>query len=86
MNEEDPSVGGDGEAFLYDYLKHLTSLCLFSLAGVTALAGKVTGRSNVSLTIAFVVVGIATFNSFYASAMIAEAPFTGKPVKGDMNL
>lgn len=86
MNEENPSKGDDGEAFLYNYLKHFTSLCLFSLAGVAALAGKVTGGSNVSLTIAFVVFGIATFNSFYASAMIAEAPFTGKPTKGNINL
>ena len=86
MNDENPPVGGDGETFLYDYLKYLTSLCLFSLAGVAALAGKVTGRSPVSLTIALVVIGLAALSSFYASAMIVEARFAGKPIKGNLNL
>jgi hypothetical protein len=86
MDDDNTPVGGNGEAFLYDFLKHLTSLCLFSLAGVTALAGKVSGRSTVSLTIALVVIGLAAFSSFYASAMIVEARFSGKPIKGNINV
>ncbi|HEX9953642.1 MAG TPA: hypothetical protein VGB48_00295 [Allosphingosinicella sp.] len=86
MNDENTPASGDGQAFLYDYLKHLTSLCLFSLAGVAALGGKVTGRSTVSLTIALVVIGLAAFSSFFASAMIVEARFSGKPIKGNINV
>ena len=86
MTDEDPPVGGDGDAMLYDYLKHLTSLCLFSLAGVAALAGKVTGRSATSVTIALVVIGLAAFSSFYATGLIVEARFSGKPIKGNINI
>jgi len=34
---------------------------------------------------ALIVRGLATFSSFYALAMIAEARFTGKPSKGNIN-
>lgn len=86
MNEEDAPAGRDGHAMLYDYLKHLTSLCLFSLAGVAALAGKVDARSTVSLIIALIVIGLAAFSSFLATGMIVEARVSGKPVANSMNL
>ena len=56
MIDEDAPPSGDGEEMLYDYLKHLTSLCLFSLGGVAALADKVHGRSRVPLVIALAVI------------------------------
>lgn len=86
MNDEDEPVTHDGQAIMYDYLKYLTTLCLFSLGGVAALADKVTGRSAVSVVIAITVIGLAAFSSFVASGMIAEARFTGKPIKGNLDL
>ncbi|USU04659.1 hypothetical protein NF699_16715 [Sphingomonadaceae bacterium OTU29LAMAA1] len=86
MNDDDAQAGTSGDAMLYDYLKHLTSLCLFSLAGVAALADKVHGRSAVSVVMALVVIGVAAFSSFFATGLIVEARFSGKPLTGKINL
>jgi hypothetical protein len=86
MNDDEKPAHGDGEAMLYDYLKHLTSLCLFSLAGVAALAGKVPDRSAKSIIIALVVIGLAAFSSFYATGMIVEARFSGKPIQRNLKI
>lgn len=86
MNDENAPTAFAGEAVLYDYLKHLTSLCLFSLAGVAALVDKVHGRSAVSVIIALVVIGLATFCSFYATSLIVDSRLAGKPLNGGINL
>lgn len=86
MDDENTPVARDGEAVLYDYLKHLTSLCLFSLGGVAALADKVHGRSAVQVIMALTVIGLAAFSSFYATGLIVEARFSGKPLKANINL
>lgn len=86
MDDDSEPVGDGGDTILYDYLKHLTSLCLFSLAGVAALADKIHGRSAASVIIALVVIGMAAFSSFLATGMIVEARFGRKPLRGNINL
>lgn len=86
MIDDDASAAGDGETVLYDYLKHLTALCLFSLGGVAALADKVHGRSAISLVIALGAIGLAAFSSFVATGMIVEARLAGKPLGGGIRL
>jgi hypothetical protein len=80
MIDEDAPPAGDGEAVLYDYLKHLTSLCLLSLGGVAALADKVHGRSAISIVVALIVIGLAAASSFLATGMIVDARLSGKPL------
>lgn len=79
MIDEEAPPAGDGEALLYDYLKHLTALCLFSLGGVAALADKVHGRSAISLVIALGAIGLAAASSFVATGAIVDARLGGKP-------
>ena len=85
MDDDEP-IAPSGEAVLYDYLKHLTSLCLFSLGGVAALADKVQGRAVLPATVALAVIGLAAFCSFYATGLIVEARFTGQPIRGRLDL
>lgn len=86
MNDDDGHGGTDGEAMLYDYLKSVTTLCLFSLGGVAALADKVHGRSVVMVVVALGIIGLAAFCSFYACGMIVEARYSGKPIRGRFDL
>ena len=71
----------DGEQMLYDFCKHVTSLCLFSLGGVLALADKVQGRSAGLLVGAVAVIGLAALLSFTATGQIVDARMGGKPVR-----
>lgn len=86
MSDEDEPVSHDGQAVMYDFLKHLTTLCLFSLGGVAALADKLPGRSALLVVLAMGVIGLAAFCSFIASSMIAESRFSGKPVQRGWNM
>lgn len=85
MDEEETSTNHDGATLLYDYFKHLTALCLFSLGGVAALADKLAARSLLPLVLTFLVIGLAGFASFYATGNIVDARFTGKPIPKDIN-
>jgi hypothetical protein len=85
--EEDDAVPGDGDhALLYDYFKHLTSLCLFSLAGVAALADKVHGRSTLLVLMALIVIGTTAFGSFLATGLIVDSRTGGKPLDRRIHL
>ncbi len=86
MIDEEAPPAGDGEALLYDYLKHLTALCLFSLGGVAALADKVHGRSLVSLVLALGAIAMAAAISFVATGMIVDARLAGKPSGRSVNI
>jgi len=86
MEEDVTSADHDGATLLYDYFKHLTALCLFSLGGVAALAEKVATRSLVLLVLTFAVIGLAGFTSFYATGSIVDSRFTGKPIRKDITL
>ena len=83
MDDEDAPTDASGKTMLFDYLKQLTSLCLFSLAGVVALAGKLPSGSAVLITIALIVIGIAAFFSFFATGLLVDAQLGGKPTKRD---
>jgi hypothetical protein len=79
MNDEDQAAGGpDGWMMLYDSFKHVTSLCLFTLAGGVALADKVEGRWAVMLVVALLMVGSAAAISFGATGQIVEARLAGR--------
>ena len=82
MSDDDGEpIAHDGQAILYDYLKHLTTLCLFTLGGVAALADKVSGRQALLVVMAMVVIGMAAFSSFIASGMIVDARYNRQPIK-----
>ncbi|MES2754602.1 MAG: hypothetical protein V4659_08055 [Pseudomonadota bacterium] len=70
----------DGAWMLYDFCKHITSLCLFSLGGVLALADKVQGRQAGLLVGAVATIGLAALMSFVATGQIVDARMGGKPV------
>jgi hypothetical protein len=84
--EDDTLPAADGDALLYDYMKHLTSICLLALGGVLALAEKVQGKSARSVVVAASVIALAAFCSFIASGMIVETRRSGRPSKGNINV
>ena len=79
-DEESASNNRDGELLLYDHYKHVTSLCLFSLAGGVALADKAQGRWAVMLVIALVLIGTAAMVSFTVSGQIVESRLSGRTI------
>lgn len=79
IEEEAVARTRDGEAMLYDHYKHLTSLCLFSLAGGVALADKAQGRWAVMLVVALVMIGAAAMVSAVSAGQLVEARLDGKP-------
>ncbi|RYD59885.1 MAG: hypothetical protein EOP60_00940 [Sphingomonadales bacterium] len=85
MIDEDERPSHEGTAMLYDYFKHLTSLCLFSLGGVLALADKVQGRSTMLLIGALSVIGASALISFTAAGEIVDARYKGKPLAKHLN-
>lgn len=84
MEEDELSTDHDGAGLLYDYFKHLTALCLFSLGGVAALAEKVAARSLVLLVLTFAVIGLAGFTSFFATGSIVDSRCTGRLIRKDI--
>lgn len=85
MDEDETSADNDGATLLYDYFKHLTALCLFSLGGVAALADKLTERSLLPLVLTFAVIGLAGLTSFSATGSIVDSRFKGKPIRSDIS-
>lgn len=78
-------VPHDGETLLYDYFKHLTSLCLFSLGGVLALAQNAKGVSAGLMIAVLGVIGVAALISFSGTAEIVAARFHRKPLGKHVN-
>jgi hypothetical protein len=80
MTDEDEALepGPDALAMLYDSFKHVTSLCLFSLAGGVALADKAAGRWAVMLIAALVMIGVAAAISLSGTGMIVDARLEGR--------
>jgi hypothetical protein len=81
-DEDDAPPDHHAAALLYDHYKHVTSLCLFSLAGGVALADKARGRWAVMLVIALLLIGGAGVFSFGVTAQIVEARLAGRPLDG----
>ncbi|HEX8554769.1 MAG TPA: hypothetical protein VF695_08695 [Sphingomonas sp.] len=79
MNDQDEvPQGPEGWMMLYDSFKHVTSLCLFTLAGGVALADKVQGRWAVMLVLALVMVGAAAVIALSATGQIVDARLAGR--------
>jgi hypothetical protein len=86
MIDEDEGAGPDaGEALLYDFFKHLTSLCLFSLGGVLALTEKVHGSNTGLLVGALVIIGTAALLSFSGAGEIVGARYKRLPLRKHLN-
>lgn len=85
MEEEEALAEHDGATLLYDYFKHLTGLCLFSLGGVAALTDKLAGRSLVLLVLTLLVIGLAGLVSFTATGSIVDSRSKGKPIRRDIS-
>ena len=73
IEADDEADGLDGLAMLYDNFKHVTSLCLFTLAGGVAMADKVEGRWAALLVVALVMVGVAAAISLAATSQVVDA-------------
>ena len=84
IEEDERPHAHEGEALLYDYFKHLTSLCIFSLGGVLALADKATGEGKMLVAV-IAVIGGAALISFGGAGEIVEARFKRKPVSKHLN-
>jgi hypothetical protein len=78
--DEAMEAGHDGETLLYDYFKHLTSLCIVSLGGVLALAPNAKGLPPRLIVAALVVVGVSALLSFTGAGEIARARFQRRPI------
>lgn len=88
MNDDEELPGElphDARTLLYDYFKHLTSLCLLSLGGVLALADKVQGRGKTLLIGALIVIGLAALLSFTGAGELVGSRFKGKPLNKHVN-
>jgi hypothetical protein len=80
IEDEIADARHDGETLLYDYFKHLTSLCIVSLGGVLALAPNAKGLPPALIIAALVVVGVAALLSFSGAGEIVRARFQRRPV------
>jgi hypothetical protein len=85
-DEDDAPPDHHAAALLYDHYKHVTSLCLFSLAGGAALADKAAGKWAVMLIVALLLIGTAALFSFTAASQIVEARMDGRPVRRPRSL
>ncbi len=74
---------GDTDPIVYDFYKFLTSLCVFSLGGVLALADKIgpEGRGKELLVGALIVICIAGLFAFTAVGEIVRARSRGEPLR-----
>lgn len=80
MTDEDEPIEptADALAMLYDSFKHMTSLCLFSLAGGVALVDKAEGRWAVMLVAALVMIGAGAAIALTGASMIVDARLEGR--------
>ena len=78
-DDRDALAGQSGSAIRYDYYKYLTSLCIFSLGGVLALADRVPeeGRGKELLIGALVVISFAAVLSFSGVGEFVRAASEG---------
>jgi len=91
MTEDDgdplPADANDaGEAMLYDYFKHLTSLCIISLGGVIALVPSTKGASVKPIIAVLIVLGLAALTSFSGGSEIVRARFQRTPLHKSVDL
>lgn len=84
--EEELVGAGDGETLLYDYFKHLTSLCIVSLGGVLALVSSGKKLPPNAVIAVLLVLALAGLLSFSGAGEIVRARFQRRPVHKSLNL
>ncbi len=82
IDDDEGSGGAVGEgaaSILYDYYKYLTSLCIFSLGGVLALADRIpeAGRGRELVVGALVVISLAALLAFTGVGEFARSRSEG---------
>jgi len=80
IDEEVVAVETGDATLLYDYFKHLTSLCIVSLGGVLALLPNAKGFPHGLLAAVLVVLSGAALLSFSGAAEIVRTRFKGLPL------
>lgn len=78
----EPDPAQDKIVLLYDYSKHLLSLALFGLGGITSLAQSPQGRTIPGLVVAMILAFLAVsgFCSLSCTASILKARRQDRPV------
>jgi len=86
IEEELVETAHDAETLLYDYFKHLTSLCIVSLGGVLALVPNAKDLSRGMIIAVLIVLGGAALISFTGAGEIVRARYRRKPLGKTVNL
>ncbi|MBO9622971.1 MAG: hypothetical protein J7500_09695 [Sphingomonas sp.] len=73
--DEAVEAGADSTTLLYDYFKHLTSLCVLSLGGVLALVPNARDLKPGLIMGVLAVIGFAALLSFGGTSEIVRAGF-----------
>ena len=82
-DEEGPIRGDhDGDHYLYDFFKYLTSVALLSLGAVFTFLGMETAKGVPPLmkAAAIVVLGAAAFMAFYGAEQLVAAKAKGEKI------
>jgi hypothetical protein len=86
IEEELVETGQSDETLLYDYFKHLTSLCIVSLGGVLALVPNAKDLSRGMIIAVLIVLGGAALISFTGAGEIVRARYRREPLGKSVNL
>lgn len=85
IDEEVVAVETGDTTLLYDYFKHLTSLCIVSLGGVLALVPNAKAFPHGLIAAVLVVLSGAALMSFTGAAEIVRARFKDLPLGKSVN-
>ena len=80
IEEELVETARDAETLLYDYFKHLTSLCIVSLGGVLALVQNAKDLPRAAILAVLVVLGSAALLSFTGAGEIVRTRYRRQPL------
>lgn len=83
--DEGVEAGQDSTTLLYDYFKHLTSLCILSLGGVLALVPNARSLKPELIMGVLAVIGFAALLSFGGASEIVRARFLRRPIHKSVN-
>jgi hypothetical protein len=83
--DDEQVEAGDGVTLLYDYFKHLTSLCIVSLGGVLALVSNGKDLPPKAIIAVLLVLAAAGLTSFSGAGEIVRARFQRRPLHKSLN-
>jgi hypothetical protein len=87
MSDGDPRQGqerpADGDSYLYDFFKYLTSVSLVSLGAIFTFVemDKIKGVSDFAIGAAVAVLGLAAFLSFIGAEQLVSAKSAGREIE-----